>query len=71
MTRRKYKPNRRRQCEGKRQFDTLEEAEQHIWFLIRIKQSIRGALGAYHCGVCSKYHVGHKAGRHKRMRGTE
>jgi hypothetical protein len=71
MTRRKRKPNRRRQCEGKRQFDTLQEAEQQIWTLIRLKQAVYGTMSAYQCKVCSKFHIGHRAGRLRRMRGGE
>ena len=48
---------KRKTCDIKRSFPTLEEAEEHAFHESR---RLKGAIQAYHCPYCKKYHIGHK-----------
>ena len=51
---------RKRQCEGKRVFETMEAAEKaaHVPWKMLAKW---GYMTAYRCTTCKKYHYGHKS----------
>ena len=49
---------RRKSCEGKIRYISVEAALHQILFLH--KKSYTGRLNAYHCKFCSGVHVGHQ-----------
>ncbi len=49
---------RRRACEGKRSYETREEARRVQGRMVR--QGEAGPLNVYHCARCGAWHVGHQ-----------
>jgi hypothetical protein len=53
---------RRKSCESKKRFETMEIAIQMSGQRMRQTQGKSGTLHAYKCQFCSGYHMGHPPG---------
>jgi len=49
-----------RGCAGKRAYATREDAEAHMWRLVRSRGAALSGLNVYDCRFCAGFHVGHR-----------
>jgi hypothetical protein len=58
---------RRKQCTGKRQYATEQEARYAI-YKGRQAGNLNGHLRAYKCSFCKQWHIGHVKHKYRRHR---
>jgi hypothetical protein len=51
---------RRKCCEGKKRYDSKEEAGKDLYILVKTTSTTFKEMNIYRCRFCHKYHIGHK-----------
>jgi len=61
---------RKRECGDKRRYGTMADAARHLAWLRNLNPSFNN-VGAYHCGFCGSFHLGHSGALTGGIRGRE